>query len=184
MNEMQTASMLTLYMILFTAVIQDFMCMKISNRLILMGLFCSIAFGISIGGVPQIIYILWNISFPVIILYLLYVLGILGAGDIKLFSVIGGFTNFKTLTDCILAALLVGAIISVGKMLHNRNLQFSLFKGSVFIRELLHGNFMSYRKSMVQKENLMHFFGGNSFGVYGGESSNVYVADTVGKEKL
>ena len=143
MNEMQTASMLTLYMILFTAVIQDFMCMKISNRLILMGLFCSIAFGISIGGVPQIIYILWNISFPVIILYL--------------FSVIGGFTNFKTLTDCILAALLVGAIISVGKMLHNRNLQFSLFKGSVFIRELLHGNFMSYRKSMVQKENLMHF---------------------------
>jgi hypothetical protein len=28
------------------------------------------------------------------------------------------------------------------------------------------------------------FFGGNSFGVYGGESSNVYVADTVGKEKL
>ena len=149
MNEMQTASMLTLYMILFTAVIQDFMCMKISNRLILMGLFCSIAFGISIGGVPQIIYILWNISFPVIILYLLYVLGILGAGDIKLFSVIGGFTNFKTLTDCILAALLVGAII--------RNLQFSLFKGSVFIRELLHGNFMSYRKSMVQKENLMHF---------------------------
>ena len=81
----------------------------------------------------------------------------MGAGDIKLFSVIGGFTNFKTLTDCILAALLVGAIISVGKMLHNRNLQFSLFKGSVFIRELLHGNFMSYRKSMVQKENLMHF---------------------------
>ena len=157
MNEMQTASILTLYMILFTAVIQDFMCMKISNRLILMGLFCSIAFGISIGGVPQIIYILWNISFPVIILYLLYVLVILGAGDIKLFSVIGGFTNFKTLTDCILAAFLVGAIISVGKMLYNRNLQFSLFKGSVFIRELLHGNFMSYRKSMAQKENLMHF---------------------------
>lgn len=90
-------------------------------------------------------------------LYLLYVLGILGAGDIKLFSVIGGFTNFKTLTDCILATLLVGAIISVGKMLYNRNLQFSLFKGSVFIRELLHGNFMSYRKSMAQKENLMHF---------------------------
>ena len=115
MNEMQTASMLTLYMILFTAVIQDFMCMKISNRLILMGLFCSIAFGISIGGVPQIIYILWNISFPVIILYLLYVLGILGAGDIKLFSVIGGFTNFKTLTDCILAALLVGRLFLLEK---------------------------------------------------------------------
>ena len=162
---MQTASILTLYMILFTAVIQDFMCMKISNRLILMGLFCSIAFGISIGGVPQIIYILWNISFPVIILYLLYVLGILGSGNIKLFTDFGGFTNFKQLTDCILAALLVGAIISVGKMLYNRNLQFSLFKGSVFIRELLHGNFMSYRKSMAQKDILLHFSLAVLFGV-------------------
>ena len=117
MNEMQTASMLTLYMILFTAVIQDFMCMKISNRLILMGLFCSIAFGISIGGVPQIIYILWNISFPVIILYLLYVLGILGAGDIKLFSVIAGFLTLKTWWVCVEAAFLVGAAMGLFKLL-------------------------------------------------------------------
>ena len=177
MNEMQTASILTLYMILFTAVIQDFMCMKISNRLILMGLFCSIAFGISIGGVPQIIYILWNISFPVIILYLLYVLGILGAGDIKLFSVIGGFTNFKTLTDCILAALLVGAIISVGKMLYNRNLQF-VYSGT------LTWKFYVVSKKYGSERKPDAFFGGNSFGVYGCESSHVYVADTVGKEKL
>ena len=117
MNEMQTASMLTLYMILFTAVIQDFMCMKISNRLILMGLFCSIAFGISIGGVPQIIYILWNISFPVIILYLLYVLGILGAGDIKLFSVIAGFLTLKTWWVCVEAAFLAGAAMGLFKLL-------------------------------------------------------------------
>lgn len=151
------ASELTLYTIVIMAVVQDLQSMKISNRLILAGLVLSLVFGIILGRAPQILYILGNIFFPVIVLYLLYLLGVLGAGDIKLFSVIGGFTNFKTLTDCILAALLVGAIISVGKMLHNRNLQFSLFKGSVFIRELLHGNFMSYRKSMVQKENLMHF---------------------------
>lgn len=157
MNAVRMASELTLYTIVIMAVVQDLQSMKISNRLILAGLVLSLVFGIILGRAPQILYILGNIFFPVIVLYLLYLLGVLGAGDIKLFSVIGGFTNFKTLTDCILAALLVGAIISVGKMLHNRNLQFSLFKGSVFIRELLHGNFMSYRKSMVQKENLMHF---------------------------
>ena len=157
MNEMQTASILTLYMILFTAVIQDFMCMKISNRLILMGLFCSIAFGISIGGVPQIIYILWNISFPVIILYLLYVLGILGAGDIKLFSVIGGFTNFKTLTDCMLFSFAVGAVIAVARLLCNHNLQLSLLKARMYLQDVLGGRITSYRREWAEEKNLMHF---------------------------
>ena len=68
------------------------------NRLIIMGLFLSMAFGIVLGGMPRIIQVLLNISIPVIMLYLFYLIGVLGAGDIKLFSVIGGFTNLKTLT--------------------------------------------------------------------------------------
>ena len=174
MNEMQTASILTLYMILFTAVIQDFMCMKISNRLILMGLFCSIAFGISIGGVPQIIYILWNISFPVIILYLLYVLGILGAGDIKLFSVIGGFTNFNMLMNCMLASFVAGAVISVVKMLYHRNLSVSLLKGQIFMKEILRGNISSYRKTWAEESNLMHFSLAILIGVVAAQAYNYW----------
>lgn len=157
MISMQMASLLTLYTIIIVAVIQDFMYMKISNRLIFMGLFLSLAFGIFLGGVPRIIIVLLNISFPVIVLYLLYLLGVLGAGDIKLFSVIGGFTNFKVLTDCMVAAFAAAAVISVGKMLYNRNLQFSLFKGQIFLREVLKGNISSYRKTMAEERNLMHF---------------------------
>lgn len=157
MNEMQYASELALYAIVIAAVIQDFMNMKISNRLILVGLFLSLVFGIFLGGIPQILYILLNISFPVVTLYLLYLLGILGAGDIKLFSVIGGLTNFKTLTDCMLAAFVAGAVIAVGKMLCNRNLKFSLFKAQLFLSEVLKGNVSSYQKTMAEEQNLMHF---------------------------
>lgn len=85
MNAMQSASELTLYTVVVVAVIQDLQSMKISNRLILTGLVLSLVFGILLGRTSQILYILWNIFFPVIVLYFLYLLGVLGAGDIKLF---------------------------------------------------------------------------------------------------
>ncbi len=157
MISMQGASILTLYAIIIVAVVQDFTSMKISNRLILMGLLLSLAFGIFLGGMPRVIQVLLNISFPVIVLYLLYLIGVIGAGDIKLFSVIGGFTNFKTLTDCMQAAFVAGAVIAVIRMLYFRNLRFSLFKAHLFFRELVSGNRSSYRDGWVQEQNLMHF---------------------------
>ena len=108
-------------------------------------------------GMPRIIQVLLNISIPVIMLYLFYLIGVLGAGDIKLFSVIGGFTNLKTLTDCVLAAFVAGAVIAVLKMLYMRNLRISLFKAQFFLRELFSGKFSSYRNGWVQEQNLMHF---------------------------
>ena len=117
MISMQGASVLTLYAILIVAVVQDITSMRISNRLIIMGLFLSMAFGI----------------------------------------VIGGFTNLKTLTDCVLAAFVAGAVIAVLKMLYMRNLRISLFKAQVFLRELFSGKFSSYRNGWVQEQNLMHF---------------------------
>ena len=72
MNEMQTASMLTLYMILFTAVIQDFMCMKISNRLIVCGLIWGLVLKIWGNGYVGILYFILNITIPVVLLFLLF----------------------------------------------------------------------------------------------------------------
>ena len=69
MISMQGASVLTLYAILIVAVVQDITSMRISNRLIIMGLFLSMAFGIVLGGMPRIIQVLLNISIPVIMLY-------------------------------------------------------------------------------------------------------------------
>jgi prepilin peptidase CpaA len=116
-----------------------------------------VAFGIFLGGMSRLTDILLNISFPVVVLYLLYLLGVLGAGDIKLFSVVGGFTNFKTLTSCMLTAFVVAAALSVGKMLYNRNLGVSLFKGQLFVKEVLQGNISSYRKTRAEERNLIHF---------------------------
>lgn len=156
MNAMQTASELTLYAIVVVAVVQDLQSMKISNRLILVGLVLSLMFGIILGRTSRILHILGNMSFPVIVLYLLYLAGVLGAGDIKLFSVIGGFTNLNTLIHCMMAAFVAGAVIAVVKMLYNRNFGASLMRAFLYLQGLLRGEVRSYRE-MREEKNVMHF---------------------------
>lgn len=156
MDAMQVASELTLYTVVIVAVIQDLQSMKISNRLILTGLALALMFGFLSGRTSQILYILWNIFFPVITLYLLYLAGVLGAGDIKLFSVIGGFTDFHMLKRCMLAAFAAAAVISVGKLARDKSLKRSLMRAFLYVRQLAEGDLYSYRR-VRETDHLMHF---------------------------
>ena len=119
MDVMYIASHLILYLLLIAAVIQDFDCMKVSNRLILTGLGGSLSFRLLGGESEQIIWFLPDIIIPVIVLYLLYLAGILGAADIKLFSVIAGFLTMEEWWTVMAAAFLSGAVICVGKLALN-----------------------------------------------------------------
>lgn len=113
---------LTLLELLVTAVWMDLRRKKISNRLIFVGLGLGLLFRVIECGVVGIFLFLRDISFPVILFYLLFLMHALGAGDIKLFSVIGSFLNFKGLCSCIVFAFLFGAGISMVRLLYDRSL--------------------------------------------------------------
>lgn len=51
---------------------------------------------------------------------------VLGAGDIKLFSVISSFTGLKGLAEIIVYSFLAGAVFSLIVLVHNRNLSVRL----------------------------------------------------------
>ena len=146
---------LTLYSILIAAVIQDFRQMKISNRLILFGLSAAVVFRILENGIQKIIWVLPDIAFPVIVLYLFYLLGVIGAGDIKLFSVVGGFTNFTEVTSCMIYAFAAGAAVSLVKMLYHRELLFRLFLAKNYFKGLAMGELEPY--SYKTREGTIHF---------------------------
>ena len=76
---------LTLLTHLTLAVVMDFGNGRISNRLIVSGLIWGLAFRLLGEGSAGAVHFLMNISIPVILLFLLFSLCILGAGDIKLF---------------------------------------------------------------------------------------------------
>lgn len=155
MDALLIASNLTLYLLLTVAVFQDFKTFKISNRLILIGLVLGLGFRLIRGGPVGVLHGIPTILFPIFILYLFYLMGVLGAGDIKLFSLIGGFINLKELTGCMMWAFMIGAIISLGKMLKDRTLFNRLFLGKMYFKGIANGEVTAY--PYKTKESLIHF---------------------------
>ena len=117
------ARYLTLLGLLCFAVYTDMTRTKISNRLIVSGLILALIFRIAEeGGSGALVYMM-NISIPVIMLYLFYLIGVLGAGDIKLFSMIGAFISTQELVWVVAASFIIGAVLGLLKLLHKYFLQ-------------------------------------------------------------
>lgn len=109
--------MLIAYGFVIAAVIMDVTSGKISNRLILTGLVVGLVRRLLQEGSAGLLTGVIQISLPVIVLYLFFLWGALGAGDIKLFSLIGSFVTLSELKICIIAAFILGAVWSLFRMI-------------------------------------------------------------------
>ena len=157
MDAIGAASDMVMYAIIIIAVIQDFCFMRISNRLILVGLAAGLFFRMIIGGPAAFVPFLGNVAVPVIVLYLLFLAGAIGAGDIKLFSVIGGFVHIRQLAVCMIFSFVIGAVLSLARMIRNQNLQLSLYQAFGYFAGLFQGEYKTYRRDLLGEKNLIHF---------------------------
>lgn len=99
---------------LVVAAVQDVRSGKISNRLIVTGLIMGLIIQVMEHRICGVYYFLRNISVPVVLLYLLFQMRVLGAGDIKLFSMIGSILTIGELFRCMVygfAAAGAGAVL-------------------------------------------------------------------------
>ena len=64
-----------------------------------------------------ILYFILNITIPVVLFILLFQMHALGAGDIKLFSLVGSFLTTRQLFQVIVYAFLFAAVLGRGKVL-------------------------------------------------------------------
>lgn len=146
--------MFILYGFMIVAVITDLRFGKISNRLILTGIGVALIRRLLQEGCVGLLTGVIQISFPVIILYLFFLIGALGAGDIKLFSLVGGFVNFRELVTCIMAAFVLGAVWALVKLLISRRLFCCIRSGSKYLWSVMGGDREGYRKT---SENTIPF---------------------------
>ena len=102
-----------LFALLMIAAWQDVRTGKVTNRLIAVGLVLGLLFQIAEHQIRGIYYFLGNISVPVILLYLLFQMRVLGAGDIKLFSMTGGILTIGELFGCIVYSFMAAAFGAV-----------------------------------------------------------------------
>ncbi len=136
--------MIILLAFLVIAVIQDFRSLKVSNRLILTGMIVAIFYRLFSNGLESVLLMIPNIIFPIAVLYLLYLAGALGAGDIKLFSLVGCFTDFKELAACMVIAFVWGALASLLKLVHTGDVRRQLFRGGGYLLEIARGHCTTY----------------------------------------
>ncbi len=100
------------YIVLFflaEALRQDLNGRRISNRLIFLGIGCGASLRIFTEGICQSGRLAADLLLPVGLLFILYLFRILGAGDLKLFSMISIFIGISACFSVICYAFLAGA---------------------------------------------------------------------------
>lgn len=110
--------LVVLILLLFLAAVWDYYRGKIPNNFILIG--CCYGM-IHLLHYEDILKFLPGIFFPIIVLFPLYKIGVIGAGDIKLFSMLGFYFPFMESMFCIFISFLIGAFISVISFIRYEN---------------------------------------------------------------
>jgi prepilin peptidase CpaA len=109
---------------------------KIPNFIILIGYFLSLIFFHQEYEWTSICKWAGNILIPILILFPLFLIKALGAGDIKLFSVIGGFFGLSYAIQLMAISFVIGAILSLLQIIRYKNLKFRLLFFSSYLKEL------------------------------------------------
>ncbi len=77
---------------------------------------------------------LFGALLPILTLFWLFCFRMIGAGDIKLFSALGGFLGPVAILKCICLSFAFGAILSIGILLICGNIRQRLFKFTTYIQ--------------------------------------------------
>ena len=110
-------------MILFliAAVLTDFKRDRIYNGWILFGILGGLFFHMQEDGWYSVCSAVIPIMSPFVLLYPIYKIGALGAGDIKLFMVSGSFFKTEQLIHIIAVSFIIAAFFSLMKMISEKN---------------------------------------------------------------
>ena len=126
-----------LFLVLTVAAITDLLFDKIYNEWLLGAMAAGLCYAVWKDGAAGLLRALVSMTIPFALLYPLFIIGGLGAGDVKLLSVAGCFLTIKESIWCLGLSFLLGAAISLLKMAVERN----------FLERMKY--FLSDRKSVV-----------------------------------
>lgn len=139
------------------AVVMDLVREKISNYLILLAWSAGLFWQLWRYGWWGWVEFLAGSIVPIAFLFFLFLPGMLGAGDIKLFSAIGGIMGVVPIVKCIAFSLGFGAVFSIAFMVLCGNVTERFRYFGSYMNAYLNGkNPGPYRKSGKRMENF-HF---------------------------
>ncbi|MCQ2509459.1 MAG: prepilin peptidase [Lachnospiraceae bacterium] len=141
----------------FWAMILDLTRSRISNRYLIVGWAAGAAATMLYPFPAGQLQFLGGALLPILLLFLLFYFRMMGAGDIKLLSVLGGMLGLRASLSLLICSFVIGAVISVG-ILTVRGSWFRRFR--FFYRYVYNyrvtGVRIPYRPKVVSKDEL-HF---------------------------
>ena len=117
------------------AMLYDILSYKIPNWLAGVSLITGIAYSFVNGGKAGLLFSVCGVFIPILLLFGLYLLGALGAGDVKLFAAIGAFVQLKII-PVICICFLVAAPIGILAMFLNKKEKMRLYKFKVRLTKM------------------------------------------------
>ncbi len=144
--------------LLSIAAVEDIRSHQISNRLIITGLLIGIIFQAWEYQALGIYYFFRNISVPVILLYLLFQMRVLGAGDIKLFSMIGGILTIWELQRCMAYSFLAAGAGSLLFLAADKSRKIKLWYAARYLFACLHTGWIPVYRPPKEAEDLVFAF--------------------------
>ncbi|MBQ8412773.1 MAG: prepilin peptidase [Lachnospiraceae bacterium] len=100
--------------ILIPAIYRDMVTYKIPNYLCLLGCIAGFIYSWFSYGLEGILHSILGMALPVGILLLFFAAGVIGAGDVKLFSALGAFLHFgivEVMLGCFILAAMYGVLV-------------------------------------------------------------------------
>lgn len=146
-----------LAVILNAAMLSDLLTGRIKNHLILTGLVLGLLYQVLTAGTGGIFVFAGGVLLPLAVTFPLFAFRAIGAGDVKLLAVAGGFLGMETMPKCLLWSLLFGALAALLKMLSRgsfcrRFLYLAEYVGQSF-RE---GRWKPYGQPFQEEEAVIH----------------------------
>lgn len=118
---------------------------RINNSYLLIGSTLGFFINIKINGLHGFLNSLLGLLFPMIILFILFVLRMLGAGDIKLFATIGAIMGYAFVLRTMLYSFCVGGGIALIVLLYKKALILRLkYFADYMIRSMRMRKFNAY----------------------------------------
>ena len=115
-------NIVVLLVVLFSAALTDFYYEKVPNPLILGGIILGVGYRFLMGTFAPA-EMLCGIVAPILLFWPLFLVRAMGAGDIKLMSVIGLFLGWKSMLQIVAYAIVIAALAGLYKSLRQGSLK-------------------------------------------------------------
>ncbi len=141
----------------------DFKYDRVFNGWILFGMLLGLGFRIRENGWNAVLEAVFPMMLSFVLLFPVYQIGGMGAGDVKLFIMIGSFVTTERLLYLMLYSFVIGALLSVGKIFLERNFRERMQAFLFYLTDLFRsGQWKVYGEGLLQdseqyKSNKIHF---------------------------